>query len=44
MGFDKNIKQLKWVITNLDFEAYEFTHAERTLQFNILLSKWLSWL
>lgn len=36
MDFDKNIKELKWEIMNLDFDAYKFTHPERRPQFKYI--------
>lgn len=33
MDFDKNIKQLKWEIIKLGFDAYTFTDPERMPQF-----------
>ena len=33
MDFDKNVKQLKWEIIKLGFEAYKFVHPERMPKF-----------
>lgn len=38
MDFDKNIKPLKWEITKLSFEAYEFVHPERMPKFKYIIA------